>query len=288
MDQVDRTFYLSQNEYKQAIGVLRQFTKIALLWLTEKTSDQLKDQIIGNFIARGTVCLDSIYRLWQVGNYQDCWVLHRTLVDRVLHLRQLIDRDEFAEFERWSFQKQYQMADAALSDPMIIAKLQPEMIQKAKALHKERRSRFRQEPKSTWKRPRAKDVAKGIKLPIVYRIGYDYPSTEVHPMADDGKEEFAALLGLPLESYGDNRVILHNSLMMQFLLVQYGLGGCTVLWRGFVSDFLDQWFRFLESGSQEWLLKSQRVFQAGPDISWCELRTEEHSPHGQTDSEKTK
>ena len=114
MSSIDKTTYLSPDDYARAIEVLRNFTVNALLGLAEKSSDNLKNQIIMNFIARGTVCLDSIHLLWKAGNYQDCWVLRRALVDRVVHLKDLIDRDEFAEFERWSFQKQYQSADAAL------------------------------------------------------------------------------------------------------------------------------------------------------------------------------
>ena len=286
MPSINGMGYLSPHEYNQAIHTLREFTKSALLWLSNKSSGNLRDEIIGNFIARGAICLDSINRLWHAGSYQDCWILHRALVDRVLHLRKLIDNDEFAEFELWSFQRQYQSADAAFSDPTIIGKLQPEMIEKAKELHRERRSRFQQEPKSNWQRPNAKDMAKQIKLPILHRFGYDFASSEVHPMADDGKEEFAALLGLPSVSYGDGRVVLHNSLLMQYLLVQYGLGACTVFWRRFVSDFLEQWFCFIESGSHEWLLKAQRVFQVGSDISWCEPQNSMNRKHDQTNSEK--
>ena len=244
MPSIDKTTYLSPDDYARAINVLRIFTKRAFLWLSEKSADNLKHQIIINFIARGVVCLDSIHLLWTAGDYQDCWVLHRALVDRLIHIRDLIDHDQFEEFERWSFQRQYQSADVALSDPMITAKLRPEMLEAAKQLHSEQRSRFQQEPKSNWRRSKAEDVAKRINLPIIYRIGYDPASAEVHPMADDGKEEFHELLGLPLESCGDNRVILHNSLVMQFLLVRYGIGGCDVLWRSFISDFLENYFPF--------------------------------------------
>ena len=93
-------------------------------------------------------------------------------------------------------------------------------------------------------------------------------------MADDGKEELHDLLGIPLETYGDNRTVLHNSMVTQFLIVQYGIGGCDLLWRGFVSDFLEHWFSFIEQGSKEELSKVLRVLALGkdPNISWCEPR----------------
>ena len=277
MRSIDRVFYRYPNDYAQAIEVLRIFTQKALRWLSEKSSGEVKDEIIGNFIARGTVCLDSIYLLWEATNYKDCWVLHRTLADRLMHLMHLIDQDEFVEFERWSFQRRYQMTEKSLSDPTIREKIQPEWLRKAQELQRERRTRYQQEPKSSWNRPRAEEVAKKMKLGILYKLAYDFPSTEVHPMADDGKEEFAALLGSPLESYGDSRLILHNSLILQFLLVQKGLGACNVLWRGFVSDFLEQWFSFFEVDSRGSLLNIQKILDVGSTISWCESRAEENT-----------
>ena len=64
MAPIDQVVYLAPIEYLQALDVLRKFTAHALHWLAKKTHEDLKDQIVGNFIARGTVCLDSICRLW--------------------------------------------------------------------------------------------------------------------------------------------------------------------------------------------------------------------------------
>ena len=163
MHAVDGKFYLPAGEYARAIAALREFNIAALSWLVRKTKDHLKDQVIGNFIARGTVCLDSIYQLWVTGNYQDCIVLQRTLVDRMLLLRHLIDRDEFGSFERWSFQIQYRAAQNNLSDPEIRAKLQPQWLKKAIAEQAKRRTRLEQEPKSEWRRPKPEEIAKRTK-----------------------------------------------------------------------------------------------------------------------------
>lgn len=267
---IDTGLYLSADEYAGAITALKQFNVTALSWLTRKTKDHLKDQIIGNFIARGTVCLDSICQLWMTGNYQDSIVLQRTLVDRMLLLRHLIDQAEFEIFERWSFQRQYQASQDNLSDPEIRAKLQPKWLMEATAQQAERRTRFEQEPKSDWHRPNAKEIAKRTKLSHIYRVAYDYPSTEVHPMADDGKEDFARLLGLPLESYGGESVVLHNSLVTQIYLSNRGLRACDVVWRAFVSDFFDQMLSLLESGSREYMISFQKAMSLPTDISWCE------------------
>ena len=273
MQRIDTIENLSPDDYEKAIRTLKAFTVIALRWLFEQSPGDTKHAIIMNFIARGIVCLDSIHTLWKSGSYQDCWILHRALVDRLIHLHRLIQHEEFEEFERWSFQEQWQTADVTFSDPSLTEKVRPEALAEAKKLHTERRSRIRQEPKSSWRRPNAKKVAKAMNLPFVYSLGYDAASAEVHPMADDGKEELHALLGIPLPSYGDSRTILHNSILMQYLLVQHGMRGCDVLWRGFVSDFLGHWFAFLEHGTQGELIQAMSVIGKGANVSWCEPQT---------------
>ena len=97
-------------------------------------------------------------------------------------------------------------------------------------------------------------------------------------MADDGKEELHDLLGIPLRTYGDNRTVLHNSLVMQFLLVRYGIDGCDVLWRGFVSDFLEHWFSFIEHGSKNEIAQALIALGTDMNVSWCERRSDEGNP----------
>ena len=198
MSSIDKISYLSESEYKDAIFTLREFTVCALSCLDTKSPKDLKHCIIGNFIARGVVCLNSIYALWQSRSYQDCWILHQSLIDKYVHLRFLIENDDFVEFERWSFQRQFQMTDVALSDPAIRHKIQPEALRKATLLHKEQRNRINQEPKSSWTLLKPKQALKQFNLAILYPLGYDVGSTKVHPTADDGKEEFAELLRFAL------------------------------------------------------------------------------------------
>ena len=274
MGGIDRVRYLTLRDYEQAVTTLKSFTIVCLHWLAIKTPEEIRDQIIGNIIARGLVLLDSILLLWKVDNYQDCWILHRALFDRYIHLRNLIDNDEFIEFERWSFQRQYWTAESTLSDPEMRGKLQPEWLREATRLQKERRSRIRQEPESSWKRPDPKETTRRMGLGMFYRISYDYPSTKIHPMADDGKEEFARLVGLESESFGDERLALHNSLLVQVLLIHQGLAACRVLWREFVSEFYGRMVALFESGSHDYMSTLRTAQTLGPDVSWCEPRAD--------------
>ena len=310
---VNKADFLDPQEYETAIGALRAFTIILLISLNKTTEDHLKDQIIPNFIARGAECLDSILLLWKGGRYDDCvslhrthtdrvihlmdliesenfaeferWYddcvsLHRTHTDRVIHLMDLIESENFAEFERWSFRKKFEMTDRSLSDPMIHSKVQPAALKKARELHQGRRIRFNQEPESTWHRPDPEEVAKRSKFPILYKLGYDYPSTEIHPMADDGKDALDRLINAETElpSSGDDFVVLQNSFANQIYLVIIGFDACNVVWDGLVGGFLDQLLSLLESGSKDYMLTFLEITGRGMDHLWCRPKDISSSP----------
>ena len=277
---VNKADFLDPQEYETAIGALRAFTIILLISLNKTTEDHLKDQIISNFIARGAECLDSILLLWKGGRYDDCVSLHRTHTDRVIHLMDLIESENFAEFERWSFRKKFEMTDRSLSDPMIHSKVQPAALKKARELHQGRRIRFNQEPESTWHRPDPEEVAKRSKFPILYKLGYDYPSTEIHPMADDGKDALDRLINAETElpSSGDDFVVLQNSFANQIYLVIIGFDACNVVWDGLVGGFLDQLLSLLESGSKDYMLTFLEITGRGMDHLWCRPKDISSSP----------
>ena len=272
---LDNTHYLPPEEYARAIPILRDFTTRALSWLSQTTPGSLKDQTIGQFIARGTVCLDSIWLIWREGNYEDCWVLHRALVDRLLHLMHLADNSEFSEFETWSFQRQYRLRSRILGDPALSAKLAPEGLAKARQIQREQQPRFQREPKSKWRHPRAQDVAERADLDFLYTIGYSAPSMEVHPMADDGAEAFARLMGHRQASHVDEIGVLRNSVATQVVLFQHGRAASSVLWRPFVEKFCDDVGAWLSSGSQEYVLTHQKSLALDPSMPWCEPKPTE-------------
>ena len=272
VNSIDNVRYLPTEEYWKAKSYLRKFTVYALHWLASESQEELRDQIIGNFIARGTVCLDSIFSLWQYGNFQDCWILHRTLIDRWVHLKHLADHDEFEEFDRWTFQRRFKELDVTLSDPEITEKFLPEVLKEQKDKHKEMRKRINKEAPSTWNRPRAEDVAKQNNLLVLHRLGYNAASTLVHPMSDDGKEDFARLLGYKKDFPDDIPIVLHNSFACLILLIQTGLNSSNLLWRDFVFDFYEQIISNLESGANDYVLTYEKAYKFGPDFPWCKSK----------------
>ena len=283
MSSPNQNSFLSSGDYKTAKEYLKKFSAIVLHWSAMQAVRETKEDIIWNFIARGTVCLDSIFLLWEMENFQDCWILQRALFDRYIHLKDLTENNEFEEFGRWSFQKQFEDADVFLSDPKITGKLTSEELKKARGIHKERRKRYNREQKSPWRRPKSEEVTKRSDQLILHRIGYNFPSTQVHPMADDGVYDFFRLvgcrhpvshdtLGWAHEIYGDIRLILHNSLLYMICLVQTGLESSDLKWKDFVFQFYEEVLDFLDSRKTDYVSTYQDALSLGPDSSWCEQR----------------
>ena len=278
MQYYDYERLLTDEDYSQAHQILRGFTEVAVLSMREKCPDDLRHMIIGNFITRGMNCLDSIFLLWRNELYQDCWSLHRTLADRFFHLYHLIETDGFEEFERWSFQRQYRDANRNLNDSYIREKVPPELLAAAIQQQNDRKERFDKEPKSKWRRPKAEDVAKSANLPLIYPVSYDFPSGLVHPVAEDGQAEFKSLIGEESDYFEPNFLIIHNSLLLQYFLVNKGIKACDAVWRGFISDFFENWLSFMETGSKENLIRAVFSLRADPsEVSWCEYSAPEDS-----------
>src|SRR5438128_1253917 len=147
--------------------------------------------VIRNFVARAQVTLESLVLLYDHQAYGDCWTLFRTLIDRVFHLQALDVNDEFAEFERWSFIKQYETNnniwnDASLTAAHKIGVPKPNAKQKA---------RYKQLKKQgvNWREPKPEDAAKSLDMKFLYKFAYDVASRFLHPLATDGIIEFEYL-----------------------------------------------------------------------------------------------
>jgi len=85
MDNSDAANYLSINEYSKAISALAQFTKSVLIEYAQ-CSDEIRDRIIRNFIARSISAMNGIIQLWRSQDYHDCWLLYRAILDRLFYL----------------------------------------------------------------------------------------------------------------------------------------------------------------------------------------------------------
>jgi len=264
----DSRHYLEVSEYDDIVETLRGFSALVLFEFTSHPSN-VRDKITRNFVARGAIMLDSIHHLWHLSYYSDCWALFRSLIDRYFHLHSLAEKDEFEAFEEWSFVKQYEAQNRALSDPEFGPSLNRSLAEPTT----EQKLRYKalKSKRPRWTRPNAEEVAKSLDLTFLYRFGYDFASTQVHPMANDGEMEFLLLTGLQSSAPEvDYRVLLNNSVLIYSLLLQKALNVSTFQWRSLFYDFIEQIRDALSGNLLPYRLTFVKIAQAPQDFRWSE------------------
>jgi hypothetical protein len=194
--------------------------------------------------------------------------LHRSLLDRLLHLRHLGETNGFSDFEEHSFLSMYEARHQLLSDPDMRAKVPLTL----KDLQKNDRPRYESiaQKQSRWRRPKAEEVAKRMNLGFMYRFGYDYASMHVHPMAADGEADFTILISPPGAVQLPDATVVKNSILVQSMLVQEALNVSNMRWRAIAYDFLDQVRVFLGTGDLQFQMTFYRIGRAWPEFEMCE------------------
>ncbi len=248
--------YLTLDEYRSAADSLYAVSGMILFSFAKHGGD-IKNEIIRNFIARSAMMLKGTFKLWEISDYQDAWVIHRALLDRFFHLHDLGVKNEFSEFDDWSFFEQYKAQNKIKSDPEFKARA-AELTDDQKARIK---SLSRNPPK--WRRPKAEDAAKSMDLIFLYKYGYDFASTHVHPMANDGHRDFYTITKLePAPSFPDHISVLSNSILACSLLLQEAMNLSSFRWRRVLWDYVEQIRLFLDKGPgvyEESFLKVARM-----------------------------
>ncbi len=271
----DKKRYVSLETFQEAVRVLEVYTKI-ILFQFAKYSTGVRDNIIKNFIARSIVALKGILKLWEIEDYADCYVLNRCILDRLFHLRGLAKENAFEVFEKWSFEKQYEAKNKLWGDPELKDKLNPEFFKDLSG-HKERYKKIKKEHIS-WFRPKAEDMAKDLDLDFLYKYGYDYSSTQVHPMANDGEADFLNLTKLDAgQPTVDQQSVLNNSCLAVTVLIQEALNDSNLLWKRIIYDFLEDFRSFLKDGSEKYKATFYKIGSLGPDMDFCK-RVEKKEP----------
>jgi hypothetical protein len=119
--------YLMLEQYDELFKAIEWYSLI-VLHSFETSSDNVRDVIIRNFIAKALTCSRSILHIWKLGDYDNCWGIYRIMLDRLFHLQSLWDKNEFELFEKWSFLQQYKARQDARSDPELRKKVHPKRI----------------------------------------------------------------------------------------------------------------------------------------------------------------
>ncbi|HOG48381.1 MAG TPA: DUF5677 domain-containing protein [Anaerolineae bacterium] len=257
MPKINPESYLPVESYAEVAQIAHGIWSMLLFeFARQRVAD--RDVMIRNLIARADKMVSAVFQLWSIQDYQDCWVLFRCLLERLFHLSCLDEQNEFELFEEWSFLEQYKAANWARSDPDLggsteegILGLTPEV--------RERADRLLKAP-PVWHRPRAKDVAKRLNLGFLYYYGYDFASRYVHPMADDGSEDFYTTTKLePTPAFPDHRSVLSNTLLVMTLIVQKGLNASSLSWHAAIYDFVRDLREFLDCGIERYKVSFPKI-----------------------------
>lgn len=128
----------------------------------------------------------------------------------------------------------------------------------------------------SWKRPKAIEVAAKMKLEFLYYYGYDFPSSYVHPTANEGKEDFSRLTNTPLDkSYDDQITVIHNSCMVTDIIISQGLLFSRLQWRSPILKFVDDFLLFLVEGSNNYAITMNKIVQlVNKNVKLCQLINE--------------
>jgi hypothetical protein len=112
--------HLSFEQYAQAAEALHVLSGMLLFEFARRADPGItRDLIARNFIARADTMVRSILQLWEMKDYADCWILHRALLDRLFHLHELSQKNQFDAFDDWSFKMLYEAAGRLRSDPAL-------------------------------------------------------------------------------------------------------------------------------------------------------------------------
>ena len=223
---------LSFEQYVKAVEALHALSGILLFeFCRHGELASPRDQIARNFIARADMAVKAILQLWQIADYPDCWILHRALLDRLFHVHDLNQNNQFDQFEDWSFKRQYEAAERLRSDHELKGQIE-DLVEERTAERKERYKHLRNNPPQ-WQRPKPEETAKEMDLGFLYKYGYEFASRYVHPMADDGQQDFytiTRLLPRPKFSEPESTVVLSNSILVASMILQEALNASTLRW----------------------------------------------------------
>jgi hypothetical protein len=249
--------------YRQAADALYAVSVMVLFSFARNDCDT-KNIIIRNSVARSAITLKSVFALWDICDFQNAWVIHRGLVDRMFHLHSIGVNDDFSVFDDWSFFEQYKAQNRVRSDNLFkqqavgwVYEISQEQKKRIKELEKNR---------PAWRRPKAEAVAKDMGMEFLYKYGYDYASMHVHPMADDGEQDFYTITKLdPSPKFPSHITVISNTILTSSMILQDALNHSSFKWQKILWDFLDEVRMLLDNGDTSYqlsFLKVARIFKS--------------------------
>lgn len=255
-------------EYRKAADALYAVSEMMLFSFAKNECDT-KNIIIRNFIARSTMTLKSIFALWDIRDFQNAWIIHRALIDRMFHLHSISANDEFSDFDDWSFFEQYKAQNRVKSDN----DFKHEAVGWVYELSTEQKDRIKElaKNKPTWRRPKAETVAKDMGMEFLYKYGYDYASMHVHPMADDGQQDFYTITKLePSPKFPSFISVISNTILTCSMILQDAMNHSSFKWRKILWDFLEEVRELLGNGDTSYQLSFLKLARISKTECLCE------------------
>jgi hypothetical protein len=213
------------------------FTTTILYQIGNRISGN-KDIYVRNSIAKVQTLVKSIELTNKEGLYNEAWILFRCLLDRYIHLIYLSRNELHGEFKDWSMIQGYEYLQNAKSEEQF------------KDIKKDPRFKFTEDQSKNYfeskknsnkyKKPDPKTELKNDGLNFLYKFGYDYASMRVHPMYEDGDEEYFRITDVVPNPYSNfNHVeLITNTYLVASMILQVGLNQIDLKTRGVVYDYI--------------------------------------------------
>lgn len=239
---------LSDSEYENIFNSIENFTKGSLHLFALKNIE-IKEIIIRNFIAKSFSLLNSIFLLQQSRQFGESAILYRTLVERFVYLKYIIENKLYVEFDDWSYIKDFEVRNNFRSYPEFFDENIKKSFLKDEKTQIDRYERLKKE-KLKWIEPNIETYLKKIDLGFLYKLSYDLGSSYVHPRASEGHFDVMRLTELKNENEWIFKPILHNSILINVAILQVGLLNVELCNKLSVHNYCNKMFKYLSCEEQ--------------------------------------
>ena len=199
-----------------------------------------KNTYVTNAIAKSQSLVNSIELTFNNELYNESWILFRCLLDRYLYLRYLEKNELHKTFKEWSYAKGYEYLQNAKSE------------ESTDNLKNDPRFRFSKEQSMNYSvikkqsnrfyKPDPKTEFKDEGLNFIYKLGYDYASMRVHPMFEDGDEEYYRITKVEPNPYieFDHKELITNTYLVASMIIQESLNQIDLKTINVVYEYLEK------------------------------------------------
>ncbi|ENG5983668.1 DUF5677 domain-containing protein [Vibrio sp. 1641] len=245
-------------EYTDIKEALVTMCGLFLFEFAKESNLETKDIMLRNFLAKSIMSLKGVFALWNIQNYQDCWAIYRAQMDRLFHLEHIATRDEFQLFDEWSIYKQAQANNLAKSDKRFPLEQTSQVYSFDSSYADKVKSVLKSQPK--WGRPKAEKVAKEMGMDFLYKFGYDLASMHVHPMSNDGQQDYFTITGIePSVEFPSQISVVHNSILTTTMIAQNVFNYSSLGWRSILWDFIEQIRDAINTGDKNYMVTYLKV-----------------------------